>query len=278
MEPPLAQGATAPWWAQLNLGSPVPVIESYITESGCYTLLERSDGGQASERDQRLAAAGAKRVSKKPTGVADFVIVPNLVYKDGGMNASSSVLKSTGAGILGAFIPGASFISLVNVKKDKAEVTLSVTDVHKPAADDVVFFGKASKGSAGMIGGYAHSGIAPATVADYEKTAHGKLILAASLDAFTKMVVGHGGVIATTPALAPVPEQVAAVTEPARIPFTTSSKVNMREGPAATEKVVRLLGAGTTLYPTGREAQGWIEVQTDTQQNGWVLKALLTAG
>lgn len=276
IEPTTPQGGNAQWWTQMNLGSPIPIIESYITESGCYTLVGRSDSGYTSERDRRLAAAGVLQVSKKPKGVADFIIVPNLVY-DNGNKSQASGMASMG---LSMVVPMAGLAtSFFKTKKDKAEVTLSVTDRRSSGADDVVFVGSSSKRSVAMYySGLYPSDSAPTSVADYEKTKEGKLILAASLDAFTKMVIGHGGVITAPSTPASVSEQVAVAEEAPRIPFTTSSKVNMREGPAATEKVLQLLAAGTVLHPTGREAQGWIEVQTDAQQKGWVMKALLTAG
>ncbi len=57
--------------------------------------------------------------------------------------------------------------------------------------------------------------------------------------------------------------------------FTVDTNVNLREGPSTREKVARSLAPGDLLYPTGEEAQGWVEVEDKTQFKGWVLKTLL---
>src|SRR4051794_25190416 len=56
---------------------------------------------------------------------------------------------------------------------------------------------------------------------------------------------------------------------------TTTTKVNLREGPALTEHVITVLAKGTTVTQTGKTAKGWTEVMVGSQK-GWVSSQYLT--
>lgn len=57
---------------------------------------------------------------------------------------------------------------------------------------------------------------------------------------------------------------------------TTTTKVNLRTGPALTEDVITVLDEGVTVTQTGKTAKGWTEVMVGSQK-GWVSSQYLTA-
>ena len=58
--------------------------------------------------------------------------------------------------------------------------------------------------------------------------------------------------------------------------MTTTTEVNLREGPALTEDVVTVLDEGTKVTKTGKTAKGWTEVTVGSKR-GWVSTQYLVA-
>src|SRR4051794_15717077 len=56
---------------------------------------------------------------------------------------------------------------------------------------------------------------------------------------------------------------------------TTTTQVNLREGPALTADVITVLDEGTTVTQTGKTAKGWTEVMVGSEK-GWVSSQYLT--
>ncbi|GAB2585262.1 SH3 domain-containing protein [Microlunatus antarcticus] len=56
---------------------------------------------------------------------------------------------------------------------------------------------------------------------------------------------------------------------------TTTTQVNLREGPGLTEDVITVLDEGTEVTQTGKTSKGWTEVTVDSE-NGWVSTQYLT--
>ncbi len=57
---------------------------------------------------------------------------------------------------------------------------------------------------------------------------------------------------------------------------TTTTQVNLREGPSLTDDVITVLDEGTKVTQTGKTAKGWTEVKVGSKQ-GWVSTQYLTA-
>jgi len=56
---------------------------------------------------------------------------------------------------------------------------------------------------------------------------------------------------------------------------TTTTQVNLREGPGLTEDVITVLDEGTKVTKTGKTSKGWTEVEVGSEQ-GWVSTQYLT--
>lgn len=264
---PKVEPGLQPWWTGMGLGSPELILKAYIVESNCFKLANRGRGMETAERERALAAAGVLRpqssIGKGQVVAADYVLVPDLL--SGNSNAGGSAL----AGALGSVVAGpfGALLGGLSSTNRTAEVMITLVNI-RTAVDDEVYFGKAKKTDIGWGagGGVAGStGMAGVVGGGYTNTELGQVIMAAYLDAYIKLVKDLGG---DTPGLPP------AEVAPKQALMTTTS-VKMREGPSTGDPVVRTLPAGTLLYPTGEEAQGWIPVEDEMQNKGWVSKLFL---
>src|SRR5262244_1233657 len=74
------------WWLQYNLESPEALIKVFVSQSKCFTLLDRGKGLAAAEKERALAGAGEMRggsnIGKGQMKAADYVLVPDLVTKN----------------------------------------------------------------------------------------------------------------------------------------------------------------------------------------------------
>ncbi|MEK7201175.1 MAG: CsgG/HfaB family protein [Patescibacteria group bacterium] len=262
---PKVEAGVQPWWTGMGLGSPELVLKAYIVESNCFKLVNRGRGMETAERERALAAAGVLRPRSNIGGgqvtAADYVLVPDML--SGNSNASGSAVT----GILGSMIGGqfGAILGGFSSTSRTADVMITLMNA-RTAEDDEVFFGKAKKTDLGWgagAGTVGSTGAGAAALGGYTNTELGQVIMTAYLDAYIQLVNRLGG-------LNPEPAQAAP-----RVALVTTTAVKMREGPSTSDKEVRVLALGALLYPTGREAQGWVEVEDEMQFTGWVSKLYL---
>src|ERR1700745_2598230 len=74
------------WGLQYNLDSPEALIKVFVSQSKCFTLLNRGKGLAAAEKERALASSGEMRggsnIGKGQMKAADYVLVPDLVTKN----------------------------------------------------------------------------------------------------------------------------------------------------------------------------------------------------
>ena len=87
------QRAREQWWRDLNLESPEALIKVFVSQSKCFTLVDRGKGLEAAQAERALAGGGELRggsnVGKGQMKAADYVLVPDIVNKNansGGKN------------------------------------------------------------------------------------------------------------------------------------------------------------------------------------------------
>lgn len=253
------------WWEQYGLGSPEAIIKFYVSESGCFKLVDRGRGMEAATRERALASAGVLRpranIGKGQVRAADYVLIPDLLSSnsDSSANAIGGILGALTRGTVGIILGGLKF------SRKTADVSLALINVRSSDSDIVVRgSGKNTDIGWGAGGSLAGStGLAAVGAGGYTNTEVGKVIMTAYLDAYIKLVTQLGGLSSDPVANAPKAALVAA------------SPVNMREGPTVKDPIVRLLSTGALVYPTGAEAQGWLEVEDEMQVKGWVSKLFL---
>ncbi len=96
------------WWTALNLESPEALIKVFVSQSGCFTLVDRGKGLAAAQAERALAGGGELRggsnIGKGQMKAADYVLVPDIVNKNansGGRNIGGIVGGMLG-GVAGA--------------------------------------------------------------------------------------------------------------------------------------------------------------------------------
>jgi curli biogenesis system outer membrane secretion channel CsgG len=252
------------WWVQLNLESPEALIKVFVQQSGCFTLVDRGKGLAAAQAERQLAAGGDLRggsnVGKGQMKAADYVLVPDIVNKNGKAGG-----KSIG-GMLGGVLPGfaGAVAGGISMKSKTADVVLTITDV-RSTEQVALEQGHAKKtdigwggGGGGWMGAFAAAG-----ASSYSNTEIGQVVTQAYLDAFAKLV---NDVKQLEPdAKANNVQQAVSMAKPGKL----MSK------PSNSSESLRDLDAGATLYPTGEKQGPFWKVQDELGNEGWVAMGLL---
>jgi curli biogenesis system outer membrane secretion channel CsgG len=252
------------WWVQYQLGSPAALIKVYVSQSGCFTLLDRGKGMAAAQAERALASGGELRggsnIGKGQVKAADYVLVPDLVSQN--KNAGGNRI----GGMLGGFVPGLAGAVLggISLKKKTADVVLTVTDV-RSSEQVALSEGHGSKTDLGWGAGggfFAGGAFAAGGATGYADTEIGQVISLAYLQAYTDMIAKF----AELPESAKEENAQQAVTmgKPGRM-YTTSSPKSA---------VLRPLDAGMMLYPTGQKEGMMWEVEDELGNKGWVSSIL----
>src|SRR6202034_2644749 len=111
-----------PWWTSMQLDSPAALIKIYVSQSKCFTLVDRGKAWAAAQTERQLSASGEERVGsnvgKGQMKAADYVLVPDIANRNGnaqGTNVGGALGGLLGHG-LGAVVGG------VSVKSKTADV------------------------------------------------------------------------------------------------------------------------------------------------------------
>jgi curli biogenesis system outer membrane secretion channel CsgG len=252
------------WWTSMNLESPAALIKVYVSQSKCFTLVDRGKGLQMAEQERALAASGEERVGsnvgKGQMKAADYVLVPDIANRNG--NSGGTRI----GGALGGFLPHGfgALVGGISLKSKTADVVLTLTDVRSTeqvALDE----GHAKKTDLGWGGGGGafFGGFAAGGASSYANTEIGQVIAMAYLDAYTKMVTELKN--NAPDAKADNVQQSVSVIKVGKL----YSDANLKSA------VVRDLDVGMTLYPTGDKVGVWWKVSDELGNIGWVVSTQL---
>src|ERR1700722_12482640 len=248
------------WWAACNLESPAALIKVYVSESKCFTLVDRGKGLQAAQAERALAANGEERVGsnigKGQMKAADYVLVPDLA------NQNRNSCGTNIGGALGGLLPHGigAVVGGVSLKSKTADVVLTLTDV-RSTEQVALEQGHAKKtdlgwagGGGGFFGAFAAGG-----ASSYANTDIGQVIAMAYLDSYIKLVADVKN--SAPDAKADNVQQAVTMSKPGKLYADSNLK----------SAVVRDLEAGMMLYPTGdKMGVGW-KVTDELGNEGWVV-------
>jgi hypothetical protein len=251
------------WWTAYQLDSPEALIKVFVSQSNCFTLLDRGKGLAAAERERALSASGETRggsnIGKGQMKAADYVLVPDLVTKNGNSGGTNI------GGALGGFLHGmaGAVVGGISLKSKTADVVLTLTDVR--STEQVALEQGHSKKTDlgwGAGGGSFFGAFAAAGASSYANTEIGQVITMAYLDAFTKLVTQVKGM------------ELNAKADNVSQSVTMSKPGKMYEASNLKAKVVRDLEPGMTLYPSGDKDGIWWKVTDELGNEGWVPSTL----
>ncbi len=170
-----------------RVGSTAPLLSLLIMQSNCFVVVERGTGEAGIAAETARARGDEARESgtrgKGQQVVADYLLKPEIVLADQGGSGAR-------AGGIGRLLPGAlgAVAGSVGVKTNEASTVLTLVDIRSTvrlaAAEGYskntdFSFGGIGIGSAGALGG-----------SSYNRTPEGKVIAAAFVDAYNKLVIG----------------------------------------------------------------------------------------
>lgn len=257
-----------------NLSSPVGLIRMMIQQSNCFIVVERGAGMQNLMQERALASSGQLRENSNVGGgqmvSADFVLTPAVVFSE---NNAGGI----GGGVGGLFGRKAAVISAVagGLKFKEAQTSMLVADsrsgVQVAAAE-----GSTKKADL-AIGGALFGGGMGAVGGGYGNTNEGKIIAAAFMDNYNKVV----SVVRNDPSLQ---RKVGSLKQEAAAGGSTRAGAVFAEGDVLTPKIanIKLLSQPTDtakplatltradeLVVIGESKDGYINVQGATA-SGWV--------
>jgi curli biogenesis system outer membrane secretion channel CsgG len=253
------------WWVQYNLESPEALLKALLSETKCFTLLDRGKGLAAAQKERSLASGGEMRVGsnvgKGQMKAADYVLVPDIANKNA--NAGGKKFGAALGGLMGG--TAGALLGGVSLKSKTADVVLTLTDVRSTEQVAIVQ-GHAKKTDIGWGGGGGAfwGGFAAAGASSYANTEIGQVVAMAYLDALKKLI---DEVQTNTPdAKADNVSQSVTMAKPGRLYAKADNK----------SSVVRDLDAGMMLYPTGEKDGIWWKVSDELGNEGWVPSTLFS--
>ncbi len=249
------------WWTALNLESPAALIKVFVSQSKCFTLVDRGKGLQAAQAERALAAGGEERVGsnigKGQMKAADYVLVPDIANQNRNANGTNI------GGMLGGFLPHGvgAVVGGVSLNSKTADVVLTLTDV-RSTEQVALEQGHAKKTDLGWMGGGGggfFGGFAAGGASSYANTEIGQVVTMAYLDAYIKLVSELKN--AAPDAKADNVQQAVAMSRPGK----------MYKDSNLQSEVVRDLTPGMMLYPTGDKMGVWWKVNDELGNVGWVV-------
>ncbi|MCC7329671.1 MAG: peptidoglycan-binding protein [Gammaproteobacteria bacterium] len=251
------------WWLAYNLESPEALIKVFVSQSKCFTLVDRGKGLAAAQQERALSSGGEMRggsnIGKGQMKAADYVLVPDVVTKnkDSGGRSIGGLLGGMIGGVAGAVIGG------INLKSKEADVVLTLTDV-RSTEQVALQQGHAKKTDLGWGagGGAFFGGFAAAGATGYANTEIGQVVTMAYLDAYSKLVTEIKGMDLN--ATADNLKQAVTMAKPGRMYAKPDTKAS----------VVRDLDPGMMLYPTGEKQGMFWKVSDELGNEGWVPSTL----
>lgn len=176
--------------SQLGFQSPIPLIRLIMAQSNCFQVVDRGAALSNIQREQALKDMGMLRADSETARgkmvAVDYLVTPNVIFSNpnaGGGNfiaSAGSRFFGTAGWLAGSF--------LGNMKIKEAQTSLFLVDAQSGLQVGVSEGSAKVKDFGGGIGAWGGGIPGFAGVSGYGNTAEGKLITAAFLDAFNKMV------------------------------------------------------------------------------------------
>jgi hypothetical protein len=263
-----------------GLQSPVQLIRMMIQQSNCFIIVERGLAMQNMQQERALAASGQMRGGSNMGGgqmvAADFVMTPSVVFSESNAGGGGAVL----GGLLRSVSPVAGAIA-GGLKFKEAQTMMTVVDA-RSGVQVVAAEGSTKKADfalgASLFGGGAFGGLGA-----YSNTNEGKIIAAAFLDNYKKVVATVKGDESLQRNVGTLKQEATsggktvagAVYHEGDVVTPKIGNVKLMSNTTPTAKTLATLGKGAELIVLSEtEQDGFINVQGDAG-TGWVKKVLV---
>jgi hypothetical protein len=260
-----------------NLGSPVGLIRLMIQQSNCFLVVERGAGMQNVMQERQLTKAGETRQGSNMGGgqmvAADFVLTPHVEFSES--NAGGI------GGAVGGLFGGKAAAVASGLKFKEAQTSMLVAD-SRSGLQVAAAEGSTRKADL-RLGAGLFGGAVGAAGAGYGNTNEGKIIAAAFMDNYNKVVQVVRGDPSLQRSVGSLQDEAAAggQTKSAGALFSQGdvivpkiANVKLLADPSDTAKVVVTLGRGEELVVIGAEKDGFLNVQA-ANGAGWIKTVLV---
>jgi hypothetical protein len=260
-----------------GLQSPTSLIRMMVQQSNCFLVVERGIAMQNVMQERDLAKSGELRANSNMGGgqmvSADFVLTPNVIFSEdnaGGVGGAVGGILSRKNPLLGAVAGGLKF--------KEAQTSMLLADARSGVQ---VAAAEGSTRKADLkLGGALFGGGAAGAVGGYGNTNEGKIIAAALLDNYNKVVGVVRGDASLQRDVGTLKEEAGkktvagAVFNEGDIVTPKIANIKLLASPADDAKSVGTLPKGEELVVIGGEKNGYVNVQGGAA-SGWVKKVLV---
>jgi hypothetical protein len=262
-----------------NLRSPVGLIRMMIQQSNCFIVVERGVGMSNMMQERALASGGELRQNSNMGGgqmvPADFILTPNVVFSEnnaGGVGGAVGGLLGHKAAAVGAVAGGLKF--------KEAQTSMLVADARSGV--QVAAAEGSTKKADLAAGGALFGGGAGGAVGGYGNTNEGKIIAAALMDNYNKIVTVVRNDTALQRNVGSLKQEAAAggvkkggaVYDEGDVLIPKIANVKMMAEPSETAKALVTLGRADEVVVVGAVKDGYVHVQGPTT-SGWVKVVLM---
>jgi curli biogenesis system outer membrane secretion channel CsgG len=172
--------------SRYSMGSTIPALRLIVQQSNCFVIVDRGRGLAARTREAELIRGEEGRAGsnygKGQIAAADYTMIPEVIVSDrGGTRAAGGIgglLNSVGLGAI-AGIAG-------SISTNEAGTVLTLVD-NRSTVQLAAAEGYSKNMDIGGMGGFFGGGVAGGAGA-YTSTPQGKVIFAAFMDSYNKMV------------------------------------------------------------------------------------------
>ena len=164
--------------------SPLPLLKLMLQQTGCFTVVDRGAGLQATRQELALQREGLTRqqsnVTRGNVVEAHFTLIPDVIFTEN--NAGGL------GGAVAAFVPRAPLLGAVagSMKFKEAQVVLTLTDNN--TTEQVAAAEGSAKATDFGIGGGVIGLLGAGAVGGWGNTNEGKVVAAAMMDGINKIV------------------------------------------------------------------------------------------
>jgi curli biogenesis system outer membrane secretion channel CsgG len=181
----VVEDQTAPWYytlSQHKLGSTVPVLRMMIQQSNCFVVVERGAAMRNVMQERDLSQSGEMRqdsnFGKGQLVAADYTMSPSITFSQKG----TSGLGGLGGGLFGR-VAGA---LAGGIKANESSTTLLLID-NRSGVQLAAAEGSAKNYDFSLFGGI-FGGAGGGAAGGYTDTPEGKILTAAFMDSYNKLV------------------------------------------------------------------------------------------
>jgi curli biogenesis system outer membrane secretion channel CsgG len=258
-----------------GLSSPTGLIRMMIQQSNCFIVVERGVGLRNMMQERAIATSGQARQDSNMGGgmmvAADFILTPSVAFAENNAGGIGGAVGGLFGHRVGAVAGGLKF--------KEAQTSMLLADARSGVQ---VSAAEGSTKKADLrLGGALFGGGGGGEAGGYGNTNEGKIIAAAFLDNYDKLV----SAVRNDPSLQ---RNVGSLRQEAAAGGTARAGAVLNEGdvllpkipnvrllaqPADGAKVLATLGKGDELVVVGAPKDGYVNVQSATA-SGWV-KAIL---